>query len=102
MLIATKIKAMFKFKRKSKINPEVGTYFYYGVKNSNNIFKVVSVHKGFTHFAWWNENHEKCLVTSGTEITTFTNAVVEKKYIILLEEDYYMIPGGLKNFTWRG
>lgn len=102
MLIATKIKAMFKFKRESKINPKVGMYFFYGGQTESNILKIVKVSKGYINAAWWSETHRKCLITSGTEITTFIKAVIDEKYIIMPEEAHYMINSELRNFVWEG
>lgn len=87
---------MFKFKRKDKLAPTIGMYFWYG--SQDNIFKVIRLDEHKCYFAWRSETTGKLLKTGGTYHEVFKKAILDETYHLMTEEEYYRIPPILREF----
>ena len=87
---------MFKFKRKDKLAPAVGMYFWYGTKD--NIFKIWRMDELKCYFAWIHDKTNSIVKTSGTYFGVFKDAIKDGTYHLIPEEEHYRIPKLLKEY----
>lgn len=88
---------MFKFKKRDKLAPTIGMYFWYGT--NDNICKICRMDEHKCYFAWIHDKTSTIIKTSGTYFEVFKAAIKDGTYHIIPEEEHYRIPELLKKYS---